>query len=88
MAETPAATLRHAARRLRIDERVSASDVPGEKWCKPFARLLDAIAAEMDEYPTVRESAEGVGVVVLGRVNVSSPWTAALAAARAYLGPG
>ena len=85
MAEPPADTLRHAARRLRIDARACITGGPGEKWHNGFAKLLDAVAGEMGDYPSVKERDGGVGIEFLDTFQPSPIWTAALAAARAYL---
>lgn len=88
MPESPAETLRHAAaaRRLWADGPfIRQRDRP---TVEAVAGLLDSVAAEMDAYSRVEERDSVVGVVEFlgGSFRPSETWTAALAAARAYLG--
>ena len=52
-----------------------------------IADQWDAVADDMGDDEVVERGAAGVGVLVLGRIFAPrKPWTAALAAARAFLG--
>lgn len=85
MSESPAEALRRAA-----ESRRRWADGPYiRKHAKPTvraaARLLEAIAADMDRFPT-EERPDGVGYEMNGRFGASAVWTDALALARGYLG--
>lgn len=78
--------LRRARTRAQHD---SCSAQPGSRtnrWLLASAELFEAVATDMDDYPDVQEKSDGVGITYLGHFEPSPIWTAAVTAARAYLG--
>lgn len=88
MTETPAATLRRAATELRSEAREFIPGGKAERFRAAVADWLDAVADDMDEYAGTeeRDGLAGVAALVGTAFRPSKPWTAALAAARGYLG--
>jgi hypothetical protein len=80
--------LRRAADQMRADAKVYRPGGQDERLRLTTAALLETIADDMDEHAGTeeRDGLAGVAALVGTAFRPSKPWTAALAAARAYLG--
>ena len=87
MPESHASLLRRAARQMRTDAKVYRPASQDEGLRLTTAALLETVADDMGDEDVVERGVAGAGVLVLGRLFAPrKPWTAAIAAARAYFG--
>lgn len=88
MSESPTDEIRQGAKEIRKQGEQFIPQGRRARFYLATAELLERIAAEMDEYSRIEARDGVVGIVEFlgGAFQPSATWTAALEAARAFLG--